>query len=165
MLLFISVNNNIKLLTNEGIIMHLNIHTEIVINATADRVYDILTGLRDYSKWNPFIVKSEGDVQTGRRIKNTMKNGEKLMNFKPIVLAAERGKKFEWRGSLFIRGLFDGHHYFRIEEISDNQINLIHGENFSGILAPFILRKIGEQTRNNFIVMNRALKAEAEKQF
>jgi len=143
--------------------MNRSIKTEIVINAPAERVYQTLTDLADYENWNPFIVKSEGTAEKGRKIKNTMKNGEKLMTFSPKVLIAEKNFAFEWLGSLIIPGLFDGHHYFRIEKISNNQTNLIHGENFSGLLSGFILRKIGEQTRENFIKMNRALKAEAEK--
>lgn len=144
--------------------MNHGIRTEIVINAPAERVYKILTDLENYENWNPFIVKSEGTAEKGRKVKNTLKSGEKLITFRPRVLVAEKDLAFEWLGSLIIPGLFDGHHYFKIEEITKNRINLIHGEKFSGFLSGFLLRKIGEQTRENFIKMNRALKSEAEKQ-
>lgn len=69
---------------------------------------------------------------------------------------------FDWVGNLWIKGLFDGHHYFEIEEINTNQVKLNHGENFSGILSGMILKKIGDQTRENFVKMNMALKEKSE---
>jgi hypothetical protein len=142
--------------------MKQEIKTEIAIESSCERVYEILTNLSSYSAWNPFIVRSEGYAITGKTIKNTMKNGDKEIVFRPKVLKAEQGVAFEWLGSLLFKGLFDGHHYFHIQKIEENKINLIHGEKFSGILSGMILRKIGDQTRGNFIKMNRALKTEAE---
>lgn len=144
--------------------MKQEIRTEIIIEASNEKVYEILTDLSDYESWNPFIIHSEGDVQVGNTIINTMKNGEKSMVFKPKVLKAEKGLAFEWLGSLFIRGFFDGHHYFHLQKIEENKVNLIHGEEFSGILSGMIFRKISKDTRNNFIKMNRALKSLAESQ-
>lgn len=84
------------------------------------------------------------------------------MTFKPKVKRTDTGKAFEWLGSLWFKGLFDGHHFFHIEKIDDKSVKLIHGERFSGILSGMILNKIGEETRNNFILMNRAIKEKAE---
>lgn len=39
------------------------------------------------------------------------------------------------------KGLFDGHHFFQIEEINHIQVKQIHGENFSGLLSKIILKK------------------------
>ena len=139
------------------------IKTEIVINASKEKVFSILTNLQDYEKWNPFIIKSQGEPIEGSRIINTMMNGEKTVTFKPRLVKVRKNETFEWLGHLGFKGLFDGHHYFHIKEVSENQINLIHGENFSGILSSFVLKKIGEQTRKNFVAMNEALKLQAEK--
>lgn len=138
------------------------IRTEIVINASKERVFSIITGLAAYEEWNPFIIRSKGDPVEGARLVNTMRNGGGTITFKPKVVKVEKNKAFEWLGSLIVKGLFDGHHYFHIEEISPEQVNLVHGENFSGLLSSFLLKKIGDQTRQNFIAMNQALKARAE---
>ena len=79
-----------------------------------------------------------------------------------VVLVAKKNKAFEWLGSLPIPGVFNGHHYFRIEELSNGQVKFIQGEDFSGLLAGLIMRQIGEQTRQGFIAMNKALKERAE---
>lgn len=141
----------------------MQIQTEIIINAPAANIWSILTDLERYSKWNPFMVESHGQIVEGEKLKNTMRNGEKLMTFTPTVLKVEPGRYFEWLGSLYFRGLFDGKHYFELVPLSDNQTKLIHGEEFKGILVKLILKQIGDQTRDNFVAMNQALKEKAEK--
>lgn len=141
----------------------MKIRTEIIINSSKEQVWKILTDFKNYQQWNPFIIKAEGKAIVGTHLKNTMKNGEKVMIFKPKVLRVEPNQYFDWLGHLWFRGLFSGHHYFEIQEIHQNQIILIHGENFSGILSGLILKKIGAQTRQNFVKMNMALKDLAER--
>ena len=143
--------------------MNKSIKTEIIINASKEKVWNILTGFTHYSNWNPFIVSIEGELQKGKKLKNTMLNGGKRFVFKPTVLSVVPYQYFDWLGSLFVKGLFDGHHYFEIDELSDNQIKLTQGEHFSGILSGFILKKIADETRNNFIKMNGAVKTLAER--
>lgn len=138
------------------------IRTEIIINASKEKVWSILADLNAYAVWNPFIVKSEGILKVGTKLRNTLQNGDKTIVFNPKVVEVAPNRSFGWLGSLWIKGLFDGHHYFEIEEISENQVNLIHGENFSGILSSLILKQIGNDTRNNFVKMNQALKSRAE---
>ncbi|WP_194778128.1 SRPBCC domain-containing protein [Pararhodonellum marinum] len=140
----------------------MKIKTEIIINASKEKVWDLLTDLEQYQNWNPFIVKSSGKVAPGNIVVNTMKNGEGTITFKPKILKVEPLHYFDWMGRLWVKGLFDGHHYFKIEPLGPEQVKLVHGENFSGILSSMILKKIGEQTRENFVKMNQAVKVMAE---
>lgn len=143
--------------------MKKRINTEIIINASAETVWSILTDLAAYPQWNPFIIKIEGTLQKGNRLRNTLKNGNKTIVFKPVIQEITPMVSFSWLGSLFVKGLFDGRHFFIIEPISPDQIKLIHGEDFSGILSTMILKKIGDDTRENFVRMNQALKERAER--
>lgn len=139
--------------------------TTISINATPQRVYQILTDLNTYEAWNPFIIKSEGKVAVGNRIKNTMRlKGRKPQTFKPKVLKAESGRHFRWKGSLPIPGLFTGEHYFILEKAGEGKTKLIHGEVFGGLLHNLIMNKIGEATLQGYRAMNEALKQRAENQ-
>ncbi|RYZ50412.1 MAG: SRPBCC domain-containing protein [Chitinophagaceae bacterium] len=142
--------------------MNKQIKTEIVINASKEKVWAILTNFSHYPQWNPFIVSIEGELVKGKKLKNTLRNGSKNMVFKPTLLSVVPYRYFDWLGSLFVKGLFDGHHYFEIEELTHNQVKLTHGETFSGLLSSTILKKIGEDTRTNFIRMNQAVKTLAE---
>ncbi len=142
--------------------MDKRIKTEIVINTSREKLWVLLTNFNDYPRWNPFIRSIEGQLKQGERLTNRLQNGEKTMVFKPVVQELVPFHSFSWLGSLWVKGLFDGRHYFCIEEIAPNQVKLIHGEDFSGILSTAILKKIGESTRNNFVAMNQALKQLAE---
>jgi hypothetical protein len=140
-----------------------SIVTEIIIGASAEKVWGILTNLNAFQEWNPFMIKSKGEVKPKARLVNTMQIEKTTMTFKPVVQQVIPNAYFDWVGHLLMPGIFDGHHYFRIESIHDQQVKLVHGENFSGILSSIIFRKIGNDTRLGFIKMNQALKQQAER--
>ena len=59
-------------------------------------------------------------------------------------------------------GLFDGEHYFKIEEISDGRVRFIQGEKFTGILALVLWGSVEPGTTQGFQAMNEALKKSVE---
>ncbi|WKN40766.1 SRPBCC domain-containing protein [Tunicatimonas pelagia] len=136
--------------------------TEIIINASAKRVWQVLTNFSAYQEWNPFIVSSSGKALKGSRLTNQMKQGDKTMTFSPKLISVEENRRLEWLGHLWIPGIFDGHHIFVIEEIAPQQVKLIQQEKFSGLLRGLIMKQAGETTQAGFIAMNRALKERAE---
>jgi hypothetical protein len=143
--------------------MNKNISTEILINASKEKVWNILTDFGNYKYWNPFMINSSGQAVVGTKLVNTMKNKDKQMKFRPTILSVKQYEYFDWLGSLYFKGLFDGHHFFKLEDWGNGQMKLIQGEYFSGILSGMILKSIGEDTKNNFVKMNNALKEYAEK--
>ena len=142
--------------------MSKSIKTEIVINASKEKVWEVLTDFDAYPDWNPFVRRLKGDLKAGEKLKILLQNGNSQMAFKPTVLQVEPYKSFSWLGSLFVKGLFDGRHYFDIEELSPTQVLFKHGEEFSGLLSGMILKKVGESTRIGFVKMNEELKKRGE---
>lgn len=139
-----------------------SIRTEIIIDAPINTVWDILMDFKNYPNWNPFIHIS-GKAQAGAQLVNTIfLEGQKPQVFKPTVLEIAPQRILRWEGHLFIRGLFDGAHYFQLEAINAQQTRLIHGENFKGILVGMILKMIGTATKKGFLKMNEALKEQCE---
>lgn len=138
-----------------------NLQTEIIINATPEKVWNILMDFAKYPEWNPFVKEITGSQQVGGQLKVTLKNGKGTSVFTPTVVSNETANVFEWLGSIPL-GLFKGKHRFAIEKISETQVKFIHSEQFSGLLAGLIMSQIGETTRNGFIAMNKALKERAE---
>jgi uncharacterized protein YndB with AHSA1/START domain len=66
------------------------IKTEILINATPEKVWSILIEFDKYPNWNPFIKSITGNVLTGNKITVRLEPPEaKGMTFKPKVLAFE----------------------------------------------------------------------------
>ena len=138
-----------------------SIQTEIIINASTERVWNLLTDFTNYSSWNSFIISIEGRLEKGTQLKNTMMVNGKKNVFKPTITEVKPNQYFEWLGKLPLN-TFNGRHYFELESIGPNQTKLIHGEKFSGWLRAIIMKSIGEATRNNFIKMNKELKDLAE---
>ena len=140
------------------------IETEIIIPASADAVWKVLTDFESYPQWNPFIKSIKGEPKVGSTLATTIvSKGDNTQSFKPRVLKAEPGVEFRWLGRLFVPGLFDGEHFFQIEPISENEVRFIHGENFRGVLVGAIMSSIREDVKAGFNAMNEALKAEVAK--
>ena len=138
------------------------IETEIIINAKPEIVWEILTDFDNYGKWNPFIKSISGMKEEGEQLKVFIQPPEgKGMTFKPLVLNYQENSEFRWIGKLGIKGIFDGEHYFKLEEISPIQTKFIQGEKFTGILV-VLMRNLVKNTKRGFEIMNKALKKEAE---
>jgi hypothetical protein len=142
--------------------MH-SITTEIEIRASAAHVWSLLTRFSAYPDWNPFVRAIEGVLTVGSTLKVCVQPaGGKPMRFEPTLLAAAPQRELRWKGKLLFSGLFDGEHYFQIEERADGVL-FRQGENFSGILVPLLWSSLERPTRRGFEQMNQALKQEAEK--
>lgn len=138
--------------------MKKNIETTIRIKATAEKIWNILTDFQKYPEWNPFVFSMEGEAKEGTTLKANIQG----MKFKPLVLAAKKNREFRWKGSLFVKGLFDGEHYFMLNENGDGTTTLIHGEFFSGLLVDMFAKTLDTKTKSGFEKLNDALKQRAE---
>ena len=140
------------------------LRTEIEIDASPERVWEVLTDFPAMGEWNPFIASLEGSAKAGERLTVRLTPpGSGGMTFKPTVLKVDAGKELRWLGRLLVRGLFDGEHYFLIEPLEGGGIRFVHGELMMGLLVPLIgLLGILKSTEAGFEEMNRALKERAE---
>ena len=135
------------------------IHTEIEIDAPADRVWEVLTDFAAFPEWNPFIHSATGELSPGSRLNINLEG----MSFKPTLLKAEPGKELRWLGHLFLTSIFDGEHYFIIESLNDTKVRFIQGERFKGLRVPvFTVLGMLKNTGRDFAEMNQALKTRAE---
>jgi hypothetical protein len=138
------------------------IRTEIIINTSSDKVWNVLTNFSAYPDWNPFIRSLEGKAIKDTRLVATLHlKDRKPMVFKPVVTASHDKKKFEWLGTTPLN-VVNGRHYFILEEINEKQVKLVHGEQFTGILAKPFHKKLAVPTQEGFMEMNKALKERAE---
>lgn len=141
-----------------------NLETTITINANVKTVWNILTNFEAFPSWNPFIVSIKGNLKEGATLTNVMMNGGKENTFKPVITVIEEHQKFEWLGKLPLN-MFNGNHYFHLEQIDEHTTKLVHGEHFSGWLRGILMYFIGEETKRGFIAMNEALKTKAEQAY
>ncbi len=140
------------------------LHSEIEIQASSERVWQVLTDFSKFAQWNPFIRRVSGEIKTGARLDVYLQpTGASGMRFRPTVIKAEQNRELRWLGRLLIPGLFDGEHLFRIEPLGQNRVRFIQNEIFRGLLVPMLARSLDRDTLRGFEEMNRALKATAEK--
>ena len=144
----------------------MRLETKTIINAPVQLVWQYLTQTTNYDKWNPFIKKVDGTLEVGQTINVTIQPpNQKPMQFTPTILTLKTNEEFRWLGHLWFKGIFDGEHYFKLNRLSDNQTEFIHGESFTGLLARPILWMIKKNTLAGFEAMNQALKDITEQQF
>jgi len=136
------------------------IKTEILIHATLDKVWTILTNFENYPNWNPFIKSVIGEVKVGNKITVRIEpSKEKGMTFKPTVLIYEANKELRWIGRLLFPGLFDGEHKFELIDNGNGTITFRQSEKFKGIFVWFLNV---ENTKKGFEEMNGKLKELSE---
>jgi hypothetical protein len=137
---------------------------EIEIQASPERVWEVLTDFDAYHQWNPFMVEAEGRPVAGQRLRVRMRppGRRRPTTFRPRVLEAVPGRRLRWLGRVLVPGLFDGDHRFTIEPAGPGRARLVQEERFGGLLAPALLRALAEPTLAGFRQMNQALRARAE---
>ena len=143
--------------------MSRSLQAEVEIQASAERVWEVLTDFAAYPDWNPFIVQVVGEPVPGQRLELRMRlSGGRAMTIRPEVLEADPGRALRWLGRLLVPGLFDGEHRFTIQPSGPGRVRLTQHEEFRGLLAPLLLVMIAKPTLASFHQMNQALKARLE---
>jgi hypothetical protein len=84
------------------------------------------------------------------------------MRFRPTLLAVSPMRELRWKGKLVLPGVFDGEHYFQLENAPNGGVLFRQGEKFTGLLVPLFRKSLDGATKQGFVAMNEALKREAE---
>ena len=134
------------------------IQTEILINASPEKVWSILTNFEEYPSWNPFVLSLTGEMVVGQKIKIVLPD----MSFNPTLLVYNENKEMRWIGKLLFKGVFDGEHSFVIIDNENGTVTFKHEEIFSGMLVGPFSKKLDRDTKPGFQAMNEKLKDLAE---
>lgn len=139
------------------------LRTQIDIQATPERVWQILTDFDAYPQWNPFMTEATGIASRGERLSIRMQpDGGRAVTFRPTVREAAPGHRLSWLGRLLLPGIFDGEHSFTIEPLPEGGVRLTQQEDFRGVLVPLLAKSLDGRTLPAFERMNQALKLRAE---
>ena len=111
------------------------LRTEIEIQATPDKVWQVLTSLDNYPEWNPFIHHAIGKAMVGEKVDITVKSGTKEMTLHCTVVKVEPNKELCWKYHVALPMLFSGEHSFIIEQVEGNKVRFIDREIFTGFLV------------------------------
>jgi hypothetical protein len=141
-----------------------DIRTAVEIGAPPAEVWSVLIDFAGMAAWNPFIRSIVGEAVAGSRLRVTIAPpGKTERTFEPSVLAAVPGRELRWLGTVLGGWMFSGEHYFQLAPAQPGATLFVHGERFSGILAPLIMRgQMLAATERGFALMNEALKKRCE---
>lgn len=137
--------------------------TEILINSGPETVWKIITDFKNYSRWNPIIVKITGEFSVGNKLEihlNTI--GGKNRIYHPNITKIIPNRELRWSGKLFFSKIFSGERIFLIEKLSDNKVSFVNKEIFSGIGVKLAPQKMEDDILASFKKMNEALKKTVE---
>ncbi|MBU4077830.1 MAG: SRPBCC domain-containing protein [Euryarchaeota archaeon] len=92
------------------------LRTEIEIQASAERVWQILTDFASFPKWNPFIRRAGGEPRKGARLEVFLQpSGARGMTFRPEVLKAEPNRELRWLHTDTLRGFEEMNRALKIQ--------------------------------------------------
>jgi hypothetical protein len=112
------------------------ITTSVLIDAPPEKIWEVLTGFANYPNWNPFIQSVNGALRVGEQLVIVIKPpGGSALTFKPVIIEHKPDEVLKWKGKLWVSGLFDGTHTFRLEPSNAGQTKFIHEEEFQGLLV------------------------------
>jgi hypothetical protein len=138
------------------------LRTEIEIQATPEKVWQVLTTLDQYPEWNPFIHHALGIAKLGEKVNITFRSGSKDTTLHCTVVKEEPNRELCWKYHVIFPGLWSGQHSFTIEPMGTNRVRFIDKEIFTGLLIPLQAKDIDTNSRRDFSEMDKALKAKAE---
>jgi hypothetical protein len=142
--------------------MH-EIVTEVVLEASAERVWQVVTNLDAYSGWNPVLRRVRGRLAIGQRLTVVRigAHGREIVE-RPTVVRYRPVRELRWRTRLALPWLLDTERVFRVESLGPVRTRFLHWQSRSGLLSLLLLGVSQATTREHFEVMNLALKAHVE---
>ena len=135
---------------------------EIVINASPEQVWQVLTDLERYSEWNLLLYCASGKFELGETALMDAKTSTKDMNFVCKVTKVEQFKEFTWKFHVIHPILFRGVHAFQIKPIEHASVKCIDTETFWGLLLPTQAKNLTTNGLTAMIEMGSALKHRVE---
>lgn len=111
------------------------VHTELVIEASPQQIWEVLMNEEAYKKWNQVLVPIAGEIGQGNKLRYTLikpdgssiEIGMKVAKLTPLKLLNQRGG---------FPGLFTYNHHYILEPVGNATKVTIH-EDFKGIVVLF----------------------------
>ena len=138
------------------------LRTQIIIDASPEKVWQVLTDLDKYPEWNPFVCHAIGKAEIGRTVDIDFQSDSTGMKLHCTVVRLQPNRELSWTYHAMHPILFRGEHIFTIEPLGENRVRFINREEFNGLLVFTQAKDIDTNTKRGFEAMDKALKACAE---
>ncbi len=139
------------------------IYTDIVINAPAREVWNVLKDTSSYKEWAAFMVALEGDLKDGNKITAKFQLDPEKSKFNSIehTISVDEGKEFYWaeKGPM---GICDNHHFI-VRAIDQNTSRFIQSDELTKGATWLLGGYLSKVYAKGYQAFNRCLKKEVEK--
>ena len=109
---------------------------EIEINATTEKVWSVIVDFDNYKNWNTQLTYLGGEVKpNGKLHLKLAAEGSAPYEFKPDISYWEDRKRFAWIAKTGMKRVFDGEHFFELQDLGNGKTLLINREEYRGILS------------------------------
>jgi hypothetical protein len=127
------------------------IKTSIVIQASAEHVWAILTNLDTYVDWNPYIVLAKGDLVVGQPLR-LRRAGDMTSGVGDAVVSAINANDhtLTWTTWWLHSRLLKTEYSFMIEAIDTDSVRFLQHETLSGMI-PIIWRSSRLDKRQSYM--------------
>ncbi len=96
------------------------VYKEIIINASAEKVWAVLKDFASYPQWNLFIPQVVGEPRQGARLQIIQWEKTRALLLRPVVVVAEPRRELRWRWRMLpFPGLLEGEHSFVIRPMGN----------------------------------------------
>lgn len=137
--------------------------TNTVIDAPDTEVWSALTDLEAYPNWNPVFREVAGQLRRDEPLAITRVNpdGSQTVD-RPTVTMYRPGREIRWRIRYLAPGLLDSERGLKLERLDADQTRFVHWERRSGLFAYLSVGPFDAELRDQFELMNLALKRHIE---
>ncbi len=144
---------------------HRTIYTDIIIDATPQQVWSVLTDTASYKEWAAFLVAIQGEIKDGEKITAVFQTNPKKEKRTTIehTISVIDGKEFYWaeKGP---GGIRDNHH-FRVEPTKDGKTRFVQSDEIMKGITWLMGGNLSKMYAEGYTAFNRKLKAEVEQRF
>jgi hypothetical protein len=146
--------------------MTAELRTFVDIDATPERVWEVLTDVPAWPQWNRFITSAEGTFVVGRQLSLRMPplNALLRVTLRLTVLEVTPCRRLRFRlrmVRLGLPGLFDAHHTLTVT-VHDGGVRLWEDARFRGLLVPLLSRSLNRDALPAFNATNAELETRVD---
>jgi hypothetical protein len=140
------------------------INEKVEIKAPKEKIWAAIIDFGSYAEWNSQLAYLGGEVRPqGTLHLKLSAEGADPYEFKPIISYWEENKRFAWLARTGFPRVFDGEHFFELQQIDDSTTLVTNREEYRGVMSLIIKNlPMMKSAPEGFKKMNNELKAYVE---
>jgi hypothetical protein len=111
--------------------------SEVTVDAPVDVVWQVVTDLEGYERWNPLVTRAAGDLRVGGELdlRLELPDGE-TDEITPEVVILRPDRKLRWQSHRVLPGVADREYEVILEPLDGGRVLVFQQMRIEGILAP-----------------------------